>query len=96
MLICSSLGVASRLGVRVGTVRLSQTTVGELIGVAEVRAHNNYNSATINNDIAILILSKQPTESDSVMPVCMPKVDHGVNEMAYVTGWGTTTEGKYG
>lgn len=96
MLICSSLGNAGRLGVRVGTVRLSQTSVGELLGVSEVRKHENYNSATINNDIAILILSSQPTESDTVMPVCIPKSNHGVDELAYVTGWGTTTEGKCG
>lgn len=96
MLICSSLGNAGRLGVRVGTVRLSQTSVGELLGVSEVRKHANYNSATINNDIAILILSSQPTESDTVMPVCIPKSNHVVDEPAYVTGWGTTTEGKCG
>jgi secreted trypsin-like serine protease len=95
LLIYSSLGTPSRLGVRVGTTRLSQTTVGQLLGVSLVRKHASYNSATINNDIAILILSSQPTESDTVMPVCMPSQDHGNNELAYVTGWGTTSEGKY-
>jgi secreted trypsin-like serine protease len=79
----------------VGTTKLSQTNLGQILGVSKVNRHANYNSATINNDIAILILSSQPTEGDTVMPVCMPSEDHVANEIAYVTGWGTTVEGKY-
>ncbi|XP_022317099.2 trypsin-1-like [Crassostrea virginica] len=86
-----SLGIASNLRIKVGEHRLSQN-LGQRMTVAEVRKHKSYNSATINNDIAILTFNTQPTQSDSVMPACMPTMDHGVNELAYVTGWGTTTE----
>lgn len=74
-------------------MRLSQN-VGQRMAVAEVRKHRSYNSATINNDIAILTFTTQPTEGSNVMPACMPSRDHGVNELSYVTGWGTTSEGK--
>ncbi|XP_062572003.1 trypsin-1-like [Saccostrea cucullata] len=87
-----SLGNPSNLRIKVGEMRLSQN-VGQRMAVQEVRKHRSYNSATINNDIAILTFTTQPTESSSVMPACMPTRDHGVNELAYVTGWGTTSEG---
>lgn len=88
-----SLGNANNLRVKVGEMRLSQN-VGQRMAVAEVRKHRSYNSATINNDIAILTFTTQPTEGSNVMPACMPSRDHGVNEVSYVTGWGTTSEGK--
>lgn len=87
-----SLGNANNLRVKVGEMRLSQN-VGQRMAVAEVRKHKSYNSATINNDIAILTFTTQPTEGSNVMPACMPSRDHGVNELSYVTGWGTTSEG---
>uniref|UniRef100_A0A3B3HP20 Peptidase S1 domain-containing protein n=1 Tax=Oryzias latipes TaxID=8090 RepID=A0A3B3HP20_ORYLA len=53
--------------------------------------HPNFNSATQNNDIALLQLSSPVTFTNYITPVCLPSTGStfysGVN--TWVTGWGT-------
>jgi hypothetical protein len=59
----------------------------------QVIRHPNYNSNTLVNDIALLRISNQPTASNYIQPVCLPKSIHHNGEDAVITGWGTTSEG---
>ncbi|XP_063447282.1 trypsin-1-like [Mytilus trossulus] len=63
--------------------------------VSRINSHNNYNSRTFDNDIAIMQLSATVTENDDVSPICvtsLPTSDF-FNQQCVVTGWGTTSEG---
>uniref|UniRef100_H2L6L9 Peptidase S1 domain-containing protein n=1 Tax=Oryzias latipes TaxID=8090 RepID=H2L6L9_ORYLA len=57
--------------------------------------HPNFNSATQNNDIALLQLSSPVTFTNYITPVCLPSTGStfysGVN--TWVTGWGTIRSG---
>ncbi|KAK3088910.1 hypothetical protein FSP39_025326, partial [Pinctada imbricata] len=62
-------------------------------GVSKIVIHQNYRPNTINNDIAIMVLSKDVVLSDGIIPACLPANTYVENEMCVVTGWGTTSEG---
>jgi len=53
--------------------------------------HPDYNDRTVNNDFAIIHLSRDVTFSDAMFPVCLPKSSSSNfdNKDAIVTGWGT-------
>ena len=53
--------------------------------------HENYDSKTFENDIAILKLSQNARFSNSVKPACLPAPGNRdyTNVRATVTGWGT-------
>uniref|UniRef100_A0A3P9L2F6 Peptidase S1 domain-containing protein n=1 Tax=Oryzias latipes TaxID=8090 RepID=A0A3P9L2F6_ORYLA len=59
--------------------------------IATVIVHPNFNSATQNNDIALLQLSSPVTFNSYITPVCLPSTGStfysGVK--TWVTGWGT-------
>ena len=63
--------------------------------VAEVIKHYHYNTATLDNDYAILRLSQPVSFTNSVSPACLPdnwkKTYNGVSATA--TGWGKTDWG---
>ena len=65
------------------------------VDVAEIINHPNYNSATTDNDYAILRLASPVTFTDEVSPACLPAdlsaTFAGV--LATVTGWGTLSSG---
>uniref|UniRef100_A0A3P9MDC4 Peptidase S1 domain-containing protein n=1 Tax=Oryzias latipes TaxID=8090 RepID=A0A3P9MDC4_ORYLA len=63
--------------------------------IATVIVHPNFNSATQNNDIALLQLSSPVTFNSYITPVCLPSTGStfysGVK--TWVTGWGTIRSG---
>uniref|UniRef100_A0A3Q1BUZ3 Peptidase S1 domain-containing protein n=1 Tax=Amphiprion ocellaris TaxID=80972 RepID=A0A3Q1BUZ3_AMPOC len=63
--------------------------------VSQIIIHPNYDSSTLNNDIALLRLSSSVTFSTYIAPVCLAASDStfhaGVN--TWVTGWGTIASG---
>jgi len=55
--------------------------------------HESYDSSTVKNDIALFKMNA-PVDTSIYLPVCMPP--HGANyegKTAWVTGWGTLSEG---
>lgn len=54
-------------------------------------SHPNYDSNRVNNDFALIHLSRDVTFSNSIAPVCLPKSSSSNfdNKVAIVTGWGT-------
>jgi len=65
------------------------------IKVERVIKRPDYDTSSINNDIALLRLEKEVEFSPSVVPACLPtdKTQQYTNWEAVVSGWGTTTEG---
>ncbi|XP_025115781.1 trypsin-like isoform X2 [Pomacea canaliculata] len=66
------------------------------VGVQAVTVHPNFQRATLENDIAILTLSKALTLNDpavGVARVCLPQAGADVTRFAtcHVTGWGATS-----
>ena len=56
-----------------------------------------YNSQKLDNDIAILKLKSSLRFNDTVQPACLPQplfTPEETGELAVVSGWGTTSEGK--
>jgi len=56
---------------------------------------SDYDSQSIDNDIAILRLEKDITFTDSIVPACLPtdKSKTYAGQAATVSGWGTTSSG---
>merc|ERR1711892_1260845 len=65
------------------------------IKVERVIKRSDYNTNTINNDIALLRLSSEVQFNEAVIPACLPtdRNQQYTNWEAVVSGWGTTTEG---
>jgi len=55
--------------------------------------HEGYNANTFANDISVMALKSQPTETNQLQPVCVADSDYYGGETAYVIGWGTLSEG---
>ncbi|CAG0890607.1 unnamed protein product, partial [Cyprideis torosa] len=64
-------------------------------GVSRITMHQDYDTKTYHNDIAILTLD-QPTDFNcDIWPVCLPAPDFEiVGRKAIVTGWGTVGFGE--
>jgi secreted trypsin-like serine protease len=76
-----------------------QVGTGELLGVAHVYAHPDYDAAAIDNDIALIELARPP-EIPSVATVKLPTADieaqlAAAGTGAIVTGWGRMQDGKF-
>jgi len=63
------------------------------IRVVDFIQHENYNSQTIDHDIALLRLETPVTFTDKIQPACLPggRVDEESTK-GVVTGWGATQE----
>lgn len=88
----------SELQVLVGTNLLMQNS-GELIGAARIFAHPDYDPVAIDNDIALIELSRPPDVPD-VATVQLPAAS--IEEQlaapgapATVTGWGRMQDGQF-
>lgn len=66
-----------------------RTTAGEAITVTGIQRHPQYNSRTVDNDIAILTLSKPVSQSVPLRPAKHEELNTPGNR-ATVVGWGTT------
>jgi trypsin len=84
---------ANNTGVRVGNSS-SYAQGGVTYDAAEIISHPNYNSNTMNNDIALIRLADPITYNNNTQPVvlmCDQQVELGVQdpgEMSWITGWG--------
>ena len=65
------------------------------VDVAEIINHPDYNSATTDNDYAILRLASPVTFTNEVSPACLPAdlSNTFAGVLATVTGWGTLSSG---
>merc|ERR1719427_2647905 len=65
------------------------------IKVERVIKRPDYDTSTINNDIALLRLETEVEFNTNVVPACLPtdKNQQYTNWEAVVSGWGTTSEG---
>jgi len=60
------------------------------IGASRVIKHPSYDSRRINNDIALIKLSRAAKINDRVSPACLPEANYIVppGTTCYITGWG--------
>merc|ERR1719154_421256 len=67
----------------------------QTISVSQIIKRSDYNENSINNDIAILKLSRDVELNDNVVPACLPSTTSSqyFGKQATVSGWGTTSEG---
>jgi len=71
-----------------------ESTVRETFTISEIISHENYSPNTMQNDVALLRLSRPITFSSKVAPVCPPEANNLYSNInAVVTGWGTTASG---
>ena len=95
---CTDGSSAHNLFVRVGDTILATEaeTASFTVQVAEIRQHPDYNSANVQNDISILVLST-PVDLYSysnIKPICLPVQDKSfAGSTATVSGWGTVSSG---
>ncbi|XP_014681852.1 PREDICTED: transmembrane protease serine 11D-like [Priapulus caudatus] len=77
--------------VRIGTNQLRDRNA-PLRQVLRFTQHANYVSATIDNDISMLLLSDPVTFTDLIQPINLSTTDTNdlVGQSTTVTGWGTT------
>ena len=74
---------------KLGEYDFSQTgeTGDETFSVTAMKLHENYNSVTYENDIAIIRLNRPATFSKSIWPICLPDVSNEfTNSRAFVIG----------
>ncbi|CAL4213582.1 unnamed protein product, partial [Meganyctiphanes norvegica] len=73
-----------------------ESNVRETVNIAQIISNPNYNSNTMENDVALLKLSRPLTfgSDNQVAPICPPEAGNlYTNIDALVTGWGTTESG---
>jgi len=85
--------VTQKYLVYVGVHDINQPVSSEQKIVAErIFKHEQYNTETSENDIAIIRLSKPVTISDKINVICLPGPEaHNTNETVWIAGWGTTS-----
>ncbi|XP_058258434.1 serine protease 27-like [Hemibagrus wyckioides] len=93
---CFSSTNTSGLTVYLGKQTLNGSNPNQISrGVKQVILHPNYNSATQNNDIVLLLLSSSVTFTNYIRPVCLAAQSSnfpaGTN--CWVTGWGNIASG---
>lgn len=63
--------------------------------VRRIIVHHEYDNRNYNNDIALMELDANVTLNQNIWPICLPSpsYDFPAGAKAWITGWGTTTEG---
>lgn len=57
--------------------------------------HENFDSVSMQNDIALILLSSPVEFTNEKMPICLPFVyDINTWQHCWATGWGTTSSGE--
>ena len=65
----------------------------QIIQVEKIIKHPNYDSYTLDYDVALVKLKNPFKFTINVRPVCLPTTDFAPGTDCYITGWGHTTEG---
>ncbi|XP_054737942.1 transmembrane protease serine 9-like [Anastrepha obliqua] len=78
---------ASSIRIRAGSTNNKKG--GELVKVAAVKYHPNYNASTIENDVGILKLATAIQKTESVGYIELAQTSPATGISAVVTGWGT-------
>merc|ERR1712064_254109 len=88
---------ASNLVVSLGEHNIAgniESIAPQTIRVESVIKRSDYDTDSVNNDIAILKLSSDVVFNNNVVPACLPTDTRSyAGSNAYVSGWGTTSEG---
>ncbi|XP_067004189.2 trypsin-1 [Anabrus simplex] len=89
---CVAGSSASRLSLRAGSS--NRGSGGSVHQAAQVIAHPNYNSNTVDYDFALIRVSSAFSLSSNVRTIPLPSQGESVSTgtSAVVTGWGTTRE----
>ncbi|CAL4083393.1 unnamed protein product [Meganyctiphanes norvegica] len=91
---------ANNLVVRIGDWDLSNTDEPiphQNIDVATIMLHKTFDRPTYVNNVALLILKRDATLSDTAMPICLPQPDTNFDQSScIVTGWGKDVFGRTG
>lgn len=65
---------------------------------SDIHIHQEFNSRTLANDIALLNLPSPVTICDGIRPIALPKMASTYSTYAYheaiATGWGQISDGK--
>ena len=57
--------------------------------LANMRVHRQYNTTTLENDIALIKLDRAATLTNLIRPICMPpRSETFTNRRAFAIGWG--------
>jgi len=91
---CVSGVAASALTVRYNS--LTYNSGGVVVGVSAVRVHPQWNPSTINNDVAVLVLSSTLTLGQTnaqASNLAGAGADPAAGSAATVSGWGRTSAG---
>merc|ERR550534_64168 len=56
--------------------------------LGDIWVHENYDSRTLDNDIALLKLENPVAFTDHISPACINTLDFPADKMCVVTGWG--------
>lgn len=65
--------------------------------VSEIKIHYEYKSATLYNDIALLVLKSPLVFDKHISEICLPNSDQISNQQnCFATGWGKNNFGKQG
>ncbi|XP_055378490.1 trypsin Blo t 3-like [Condylostylus longicornis] len=81
---------AEKIHIRAGSN--NRNSGGVIVTVKEIIPSENWNSQTIDNDIAILILTENLQYSDKIQPIEIAKQEPQPGKLAYSVGWGLTEE----
>lgn len=83
--------IVDSLQVRVGSSY--KNSGGELADVNDYEVNENYSWATIDYDIAIVILDRNFDYGPTIQPIEMATVEANSGDLAIVSGWGNMQEG---
>ena len=76
---------------RFGEWKRDEDEPGEALrGSNAFSVHPQYNSATLENDVAIITLNETLEFTNSIQPICLTVQPVVPGEEAYVMGWGDT------
>lgn len=96
LLLLSFSASMSTLTVYLGKQTLNGPNPNQIArGVKQVILHPNYNSATQDNDIALLRLNSSVTFTNYIRPVCLAGQGSSFpdNTNCWITGWGRVASG---
>ncbi|KAF7711965.1 serine protease 27-like [Silurus meridionalis] len=93
---CFSSTISSAVTVYLGKQTLTGSNPNQITrGVTQVIVHPSYNSATQNNDIALLRLKSSVNFTDYIRPVCLAGQGSSFPDKTscWITGWGSIASG---